>query len=114
MAGLRTRGALCAGILAGFYAAAWQAAAGLMTDMYSDQSSHVKRSASLKTRVKKASLCMATFPFCVHWRYSIQQRRQKDRLEALTTATHATAQALQSVGVPAFLESAGLPLFCMQ
>ncbi|OLP94479.1 hypothetical protein AK812_SmicGene23500 [Symbiodinium microadriaticum] len=40
-----------------------------------------------------------------YWQASMQQ---KDRLEALTTATHATAQALQSVGVPAFLESAGL------
>ena len=57
----------------------------------------------------------------MHWQYLSPQlstphtaARQKDRLEALTTATHATAQALQSVGVPAFLESAGLPLFFIQ
>ena len=40
-----------------------------------------------------------------YWQPSMLQR---DRLEALTFATHATAQALQTVGVPAFLESAGL------
>eukprot|EP00438_Fugacium_kawagutii_P036690 Skav200922 [mRNA] locus=scaffold2433:192893:196702:+ [translate_table: standard] len=40
-----------------------------------------------------------------YWRASM---RQKDRLEALTEATHHTAAALRQVGIEAFLESAGL------
>ncbi|CAE8627160.1 unnamed protein product, partial [Polarella glacialis] len=34
--------------------------------------------------------------------------RQRDRLDALSASVHGTARALESIGIPGFLESAGL------